>query len=220
MSTDDLFFKRKESLVIKDFETAFKCYEHLGNKVSTIRQWTVTLMIAMIGFSLIYHVSLFNMIFLSGACLASFLLCELRERSSMKYDKNEILLMEKMFMESDNEKYANGIISYKFRDLKLLELSRKEKCLHLWASLRKPIVAFWYTSWILVWVIIVWTSNPVTIRNKPVEKVSDYIESVTKKTPVINEINQTKEVNKEGTENQAKKESPIKSSKTDQINIK
>jgi len=44
----EIYFKRKENLVIKDFETAFKCYDKLVSKIASIRQWTVTIMVAMI----------------------------------------------------------------------------------------------------------------------------------------------------------------------------
>ena len=43
---DPKYFKRKENLVIKDFETAFKCYEKLLGKIANVRQWTVTVMVA------------------------------------------------------------------------------------------------------------------------------------------------------------------------------
>jgi hypothetical protein len=40
-SEQEDYFKRKENLVIKDFESAFKRYDKLIGKIASIRQWTV-----------------------------------------------------------------------------------------------------------------------------------------------------------------------------------
>lgn len=201
------FFKRKESIVIKDFETAFKSYEHLSNKVTSLRQWTVTLSIAVMGFFLTNRVSVTNMIIISSSCFVSFLLFELRERSSMSFDKREILKFENIFMEENNDKYIKSIIDYKFRDLLLDGLCEKEKRKHLKQSLKKPIVYIWYSLWFSIWVIIVGTTTLKTININSEAKYNNLTEAITMEKT---QINQPKEVKKESIDKKVKIEGQIK----------
>jgi hypothetical protein len=151
---DEIYFKRKENLVIKDFETAFKCYDKLVSKIASIRQWTVTIMVAMILYTFSDGNFLPNIIFPVFICFSAFLILELRERSSMRFDKQEILSTERIFMLEDNEEYQRKIHEYIFRDLKLGHLSRKSKLRHLIQSIRKPEVLFWYITWLIIWTVI------------------------------------------------------------------
>lgn len=157
--SDEIYLKRKENLVIKDFETAFRCYDKLVSKIASIRQWTVTVMIALIVYTLANDNILPNIIIPVVICFFAFLILELRERSSMRFDKQEILEMERIFMLKNNEEYQEGIAGYMFRDLKLCNLHRKSKLIHLIQSARKPEVIFWYSTWILVWFAIIIIKN-------------------------------------------------------------
>ena len=153
---DPKYFKRKESLVIKDFETAFKCYEKLLGKIANIRQWTVTVMVALIVFTLTSKdFSLKDIIATVLICFCAFLILELRERSSMKFDKTVILEMERIFMIQDNDEYESKINDFKFRDLRLTDIKRRQKCFHLLRSLLKTEVLFWYVTWMIIWLVII-----------------------------------------------------------------
>lgn len=150
----EIYFKRKESLVINDFQTAFNCYDRLVGKIASLRQWTVTIMIAMIIYAFSNGDFLPNIIFPVLISLFTFLILELRERSSMRYNKQEILQTEIIFMLKNHDEYQQKIEDYIFRDLKLGRLGRKTKIMHLVQSLRKPEVIFWYSTWILIWVAV------------------------------------------------------------------
>lgn len=153
---DPKYFKRKENLVIKDFESAFKCYEKLLGKIANIRQWTVTVMVALIVFTLTSKdFSLKDIIATVIICFCAFLILELRERSSMKFDKSVILEMERIFMIQDNDKYETEINEFKFRDLRLTDITRRKKCVHLLRSLFKTEVLFWYVTWMFIWLFII-----------------------------------------------------------------
>ena len=150
------YLKRKENLVIKDFESAFKCYEKLLGKIANVRQWTVTVMVALIVFTLTSKdFSLKDIIATVLICFCAFLILELRERSSMKFDKTVILEMERIFMIQDNDDYETKINEFKFRDLRLVDIKRKQRCLHLLRSLKKPEVIFWYGTWVIIWLVII-----------------------------------------------------------------
>ena len=156
---DEIYLKRKENLVIKDFETAFRCYDKLVSKIASIRQWTVTVMIALIVYTLANDNILPNILIPVVICFFAFLILELRERSSMRFDKQEILEMERIFMLKNNEEYQEEIAGYMFRDLKLCNLNRKSKLKHLIQSTRKTEVRFWYSTWIVVWIAIIIIKN-------------------------------------------------------------
>jgi hypothetical protein len=153
---EDKFFMRKETLVMKDFDTAFSCYDKLVGKVMSIREWTVTVMIALIVFNLTYaDMELINTLITVAICMGAFLILELRERSSMKFDKAIILEMEQIFMNQDNNDYELKIKEFVFRDIRLCKLGRKAKIMHLIQSCKKPEVIVWYSTWVLIWVVIV-----------------------------------------------------------------
>ena len=152
---DDVYFKRKENLVIKDFETAFKCYDKLIGKIASIRQWNVTVMVAMIVFTLANNTPRPDMAIPVIIFFFATLALELRERSSMRFDKQQILELERIFMLKDQKEYEARIENYLFRDLVLRDLGRKSKVMHLIKSIGNNEVIFWYTIWIFIWVTII-----------------------------------------------------------------
>ena len=156
------YFKRKENLVIKDFETAFKCYDKLIGKIASIRQWTVTIMVAMILYTFSDGNLIPNIIFPVIICSFAFLILELRERSSMRFDKQKILQAERIFMLENEEEYQSKITAYVFRDLKLVGIGRKARLRHLLQSIRKPEVLFWYITWAVIWVVIYLVKNRIS----------------------------------------------------------
>ena len=79
---------------------------------------------------------------------------ELRERSSIRFYKQEILQAERIFMLENEEEYQSKITTYVFRDLKLVSIGRKARLRHLVQSIRKPEVLFWYITWAVIWVVI------------------------------------------------------------------
>lgn len=184
--TNVTYFQRKENIVIKDFETAFKCYEHLSSKVTTIRQWTVTLMLGIMGFYMAGYIGLLDLIFLAGFCLVSFLILEIRERCSMKFDKDEILNLEEIFMLSNNEEYTKSIIDYEFRDLRLCKLSTpgKFKYYPVRKCIKRLNVLSWYILWVIFLIIIISITNLRTDKsNKLAQKLQT--ESIVKEQPPI-----------------------------------
>jgi hypothetical protein len=85
--------------------------------------------------------------------LFMFLLLELRERSSMRFNKKEVVEIQEIFMERDKGKYAERIDAYEFRDMRLNRLNRKEKLRHLIGSTKSGSVAVWYGFWIIALIV-------------------------------------------------------------------
>jgi hypothetical protein len=145
----DLYLKRKESAVLKDFETAFGGYQRLVTQVNSVRNWTVTFMSASLALVLTNQSA--NPLFIAMIALIAlfaFSLLEMRERSSMAFNKTEVLDIEKILMEKDQSKYGTLIDRYEFRDLRLARITRKEKLRHLMVSTRSWTVVVWYGFWL------------------------------------------------------------------------
>jgi hypothetical protein len=145
---DEIYLRRKESAVLKDMESAFVGYQRLITQVNSVRTWTVTLMSASLALVLTSQTA--NPVYIATIALTAlfaFSLLELRERSSMAFNKAEVLRIEKILMEIDQIKYASLIHQYEFRDLRLVRLSRKQKLRHLIASAKSWTVIVWYAFW-------------------------------------------------------------------------
>jgi hypothetical protein len=145
---DEIYLKRKESAVLKDLESAFAGYQRLITQVNSVRTWTVTLMSASLALVLTSQTANpFYIAVIALIAIFAFSLLELRERSSMAFNKAEVLKIEQILMERDQKKYESLIVQYEFRDLRLVRLSRKEKLRHLVASARSWTVIIWYGFW-------------------------------------------------------------------------
>ena len=151
MNASEIYLKRKEAAVLKDLEHAFSGYHRLITQVNSIRTWTVTLMSASLALVLTSQSanSLF-IVMIALIAMFAFSVLELRERSSMAFNKGEVLSLEKILMETDQKKYETLIYQYEFRDLRLTRLTRKEKLKHLIASARSWTVFVWYGFWLLL----------------------------------------------------------------------
>ena len=151
MSLCPEFIKRKETTVLKELDTAFSGYERLVRQVNLIRAWTVTLMVASVGFLVSGKaISTLAVALPAFSTLIGFLILELRERSSMSFNKAEVLNIERIFMIENKEKYEQELQNYEYRDLRLNKLDRSEKVKHLVSSVKNVQVIFWYLFWVLV----------------------------------------------------------------------
>lgn len=130
---------------MKDLDTAFSGYDRLVRQVNRIRTWTVTLLFAAVGIVVTgnapSNISITAPAFVG---MIGFLVLELRERSSLLFNKNEVLNLERIFMISDNLVYEKEIWEYEFRDLRLAKLDRKQKLAHLLKASKNIQVLFWY----------------------------------------------------------------------------
>lgn len=73
----------------------------------------------------------------------------------MKFDKDNILYLERIFSIYEQELYENKIVKYKFRDEVISGLNAKTKLKHYWNSIYKGEVIVWYGMWILVWITLI-----------------------------------------------------------------
>lgn len=152
------YFKRKDKLTIMNYETAFKCYDGLISKISSIRQWTITIMIALMIIILTNQVRLTSIMIPVIISLSTLLILELRARVSMNFNKNEILFLEKLFETSNEAEYKVKLKEYIFRDTRLVDISKVGRVKQIRRFVRpvmKAEVLLWYGSWIIIWLLIV-----------------------------------------------------------------
>lgn len=149
------YLMRKEKMVLKDFDTAFNCYDHLNKKIISLRQWEVTIMIALMVLFMSNNISciaIFILVSIAGSLIS---ILELRELGSMQYDKKQILYLEKMFSNPNVDEYWDAIYNYEFRDLRLNKMKFTRKILQSIKCLQKPDFIFWRLVWISIWIILI-----------------------------------------------------------------
>lgn len=152
MTDEEIYFERKEKLVFKEFETGFGNYQKLEGKVASLRQWTITINVGLVLYLLSNNHNLFTLFSVIFAFMSIILILELRERSSMKFDKDNILQLENIFNEKNYQKYKDSIEDYIFRDLRLSKLNARTKLKHYTKSIYKGEVIVWYGMWLFVWI--------------------------------------------------------------------
>ena len=145
---EEEFLRRKEHAVIKDLESAFAGYSRLTTQVNSVRTWTVSLMAATSGFLLTRSTNDPTAVLVTALfALGAFMLLELRERSSMHFNKGEVLKIQSIFMVRDQARYNELIAAYEFRDLRMSKLTRSDKLIHLFRSAVSWQVCIWYGFW-------------------------------------------------------------------------
>lgn len=153
MKDNNEYYKRKEIMVFKDFETAFTVYGNTLMKIANIRQWTVTIMVGLLVVLFTAIVDINQILIAVVFCLLAFLILELRERSSLKYNKKQVLYLETIFQIKDEAEYKKKIETYVFRDLKLRGYGRRKKIMHLFRSLKDIEFLVWMAFWVIVWTV-------------------------------------------------------------------
>lgn len=149
------YLMRKEKMVLKDFDTAFNCYDHLNKKIISLRQWEVTIMIALMVLFMSNNISciaIFILVSIAGSLIS---ILELRELGSMQYDKKQILYLEKIFSNPNVDEYWDAIYNYEFRDLRLNKMKFTRKILQSVKCLQKPDFIFWRLVWISIWIVLI-----------------------------------------------------------------
>lgn len=152
------YFKRKDKLTIMNYETAFKCYEGLISKISSIRQWTITIMIALMIIILTNHISLSSIMVPVVISFSTLFILEVRARVSMSFNKDEILYLEKLFETTNGDEYKLKLKKYIFRDTRLVDISkvgRIKQIKRFISPIKKAEVLIWYGAWVIIWLLIV-----------------------------------------------------------------
>ncbi|GEM_PF-2927178 len=159
------FFERKEKLVLKEFDSIFSNYQKLEGKVASLRQWTITLNVAFVLYTLEKSNNILPVLIVVFLFMMIILIHELRERASMKFDKENILLLEHIFNTKEQDLYENKIIEYKFRDEIISGLDAKTKLKHYWISIYKGEVIVWYGMWAVAWTVLILMKRWTTIMS-------------------------------------------------------
>ena len=91
--------KFKKELIIKDYEGAYDSYKRHESHIFTIRGWTITLIVAYLGFLItLNNFSNYFLILPVAILLFFFFLLESAERCYMSLTGDTMLRIEKIFM--------------------------------------------------------------------------------------------------------------------------
>lgn len=163
INEEELFLERKIRFVEKEFETGFHSYQRVEAKVANLRQWTVTINLGFFIYMATYDKNLAVLTIVISVCMIIMLLLELRSRSSMAFDKKNIIEIEEIYHLEKLEEYLNRIKEYRFREEKLQKLSAPQKLICYLKSLCKGEVLVWYGMWLLIWSIFIFILRTETM---------------------------------------------------------
>jgi hypothetical protein len=151
MLMNENYIKRKTQIVLKDLDQSFSSYSRHSSQITTLRGWSITLVVAYIG--LIVTKSKINFSFISFLpilfIIVGFLALEIIERASMLFNANNAKEIQDLFSYENEDQFIEKIISYITMDQKLSTMSFQVKLKWLFSAIfgRKHIV--WYSFLIL-----------------------------------------------------------------------
>lgn len=157
--------EHKVSFVAKDYETAFHANTRHVSQITILRGWSLTVCLGYIGFIASVRPEEFFILLPLEIVLLLFMYLETRQRDLMVINDKNVREIEKIFMETDPERFSDMIKCYKFRDLQLTEhrasvgqmRKLKERCRKMfakgmiaWHLLLFSLVVFTYIAIVLV----------------------------------------------------------------------
>ena len=110
--------EQKVSIVAKDLDTAFQVYGRYVTRLTSLRGWTVTILLAYMGFLITNKTDKVIALLPLGLVLLLFMYLEAIYRRELRFLAKEVRKVQEIFMEDDPAKFADLIKEYKFRDLR------------------------------------------------------------------------------------------------------
>lgn len=144
--------EQKISIVAKDLDTAFQVYGRYITRLTSLRGWTVTIVIAYMGFLITNKTDKVIALLPLGLILLLFMYLEAIYRRELRFLAKEVRKVQEIFMEDDPAKFADRIREYKFRDLRSHAV-RESHMNRIIKSLRYvflPEIIVWYLLLLLL----------------------------------------------------------------------
>lgn len=113
------YLKRKQDLILKDFDTAFSWYQHIESQIYVGRSLVVTLILAYVGFLFTIKVSSNAVVTPLLIIPIPFILNEIYRRGHLIFLGKNIRHIEKMFATEDENNFYDLVHGYTFRDMRL-----------------------------------------------------------------------------------------------------
>ena len=110
--------EHKVSIVVKDLDTAFEVYSRYVTRLTSLRGWTVTILLAYMGFLISNKTDKVIALLPLGLILLLFMYLEAVYRGELRFLAKEVREVQEIFMEDDPAKFADRIRDYTFRDLR------------------------------------------------------------------------------------------------------
>jgi uncharacterized membrane protein len=159
---DNEFIARKTGFLVKDYETAFSSYGRHSDKVASIRTWTITLLVAYLGFVATSGSNSPQVMVLPVAIIiACFFALEARERKYMRFLVQELRNVETIFMTKDNEEFHSMVEAYEFRNMRLADYRMNLNPINLLKPMRSKGVVLWYGFLIVTFMGLLYVVNNI-----------------------------------------------------------
>ncbi len=153
----------KISAVIKDLELTYQSYDRRRKQISTLRGWSVILVLGYSGFLISAKSDDFLFLLPVAFALAMFAYSEAADRRVAHELREWMAGIEEIFMENDECVFFDSIQAYKFRYFQCvsenLSLGLRKRT---WLNL-KSLFASHYTFGILLWYVLLFIFIAVII---------------------------------------------------------
>jgi hypothetical protein len=138
---------QKVPIVSKDLDTAFQIYGRYSSQVDTLRGWSLTLLLAYLGFLISIKPGSVSVLFPFVVVMSLFAYLEGRYRSYQSFPGKEVREVEAIFMETDHTKFVDMIRQYEFRDLRMHKrrMGRIERIINASKFMLSLEVVTWYS---------------------------------------------------------------------------
>jgi hypothetical protein len=144
MTDDHDCLPHNRDIVMKDWETGFAMYTKHVAQITALRGWTLTLLLAYLGFLMgIRHFDWYLQVPM-GFVIGGFLILELFEGASMQLVSRRTHRIEQIFANPDPDAQNHVLQRYRFRDLELSDCTYVDRLSWAMAHLKNPKVIFWY----------------------------------------------------------------------------
>lgn len=144
MSEQNIYIPDHMDLVVKDWEIGFGMYSKHVSQITTIRGWTLTLILAYLGF--LVSTQNFNLYLQipMAFVIGGFFILELIEGMHMQFIGRRTLKIERIFSHPDIETRSREIKQYLFRDVELHERTHTDRLKWILSYAKGVRVVFWY----------------------------------------------------------------------------
>jgi hypothetical protein len=163
--SNDNFDAERRAHIIRDYETAWSCIRLLETRINSLRQWSVMLFAAYVGFAATVSsqntrwVSLFGI----AVALGGFLFLEFCARASILFYFDSVERIDRLFSVENSTAFELGMKGHQFVSCRQITKTREDRHRRILKVLPNYQAWLWY----VILLILVLLFTLVGIRSAP-----------------------------------------------------
>lgn len=139
------FLKRKLDHIRKDYETAYSSFERHNSQIMHIRGWSITVVIAYLGFAKSISMSLsISLAFPVFVAVLGFYILEAFQLMYCLVNGLNIRQIDRIFSIENDAEFHNTVRKYVFRNLELKNMQTMDKIKKLRCAMYSKETILWY----------------------------------------------------------------------------